>query len=320
MYIHQMAHYLPEKRVSNEYFNQLNGLSNEWIIERTGIEERRKAAEHENTNTLTLDAIKALQNKLPDLEKTVDLIIGATYTPFDTIYTLAHAAQRYLNIGDIPVVSISTACSSLINAFEIVEGYFATNKASKALVVAAEHNTRYSDENDKVAGHLWGDGAVAFYVSKEQLATTDLKVLEIKTKGAANVGKADESVILQPVDAGFKMPFGRDVFQQACIHMAEITEYIVKNNNIGVQDIRFLVPHQANNRITKNVAKQLGLHKKNALSNIEYLGNTGCAGCGILLSEHEAKINAGEYVVMTVFGGGYSCGAMLLQKQGDLTN
>ena len=112
MYIHAVSHYLPSQVVGNEHFTQLNGLSSEWIIERTGIEERRKAAPGENTNTMTVEVVQRLMEKT-DLTN-VDLIVGGTYTPYDTIVSIAHEAQHYLGIADIPVISISTACSSLV--------------------------------------------------------------------------------------------------------------------------------------------------------------------------------------------------------------
>src|SRR5438067_910593 len=99
MYIHAVSHYLPAIVVDNEHFTQLNGLSSDWITERTGIAQRRKAAPGENTNTMSVVAVQHLADTT-DLS-TVDLIVGATYTPHDTIVTLAHAVQHHLNIPDI---------------------------------------------------------------------------------------------------------------------------------------------------------------------------------------------------------------------------
>ena len=145
MYINAIAHYLPQQIVTNADFFAINGLSEEWILSRTGIHERRKASPGENTNTMGLEAVKALLPKLPFDVEEIDLIVGASYTPADTIATLGHVAQNYLKIPHIPVVYLSTACSSLINAIEIVEGYFATGKSSKALVVVADHNTAFAN-------------------------------------------------------------------------------------------------------------------------------------------------------------------------------
>ncbi len=315
MYLNHISTYLPEKVVPNEHFNILNNLSKEWIVDRTGIRQRRKAGESENTHTMGIAAVEAGSANLPFPNSEIDLIIGATYTPHDTIFTLGHAIQNHLDISDVPVVTISSACSSLLNAMEIVEGYFAMGKASKALVVVAEHNTAYSNDEDTVAGHLWGDGAAALWISKENLRENDLKIKEIITAGAGNVGKAREAVVLKPIDGGFVMPFGRDVFINACEYMAKVTQDILEKNNCSIDELSYFIPHQANLRITKNVAKTLNLPAEKVISNVEYLGNTGCAGCAIGLAENLHKFKKEDNIVVTVFGGGYSYGAMLLQVQ-----
>jgi len=316
VYLHHVAAYLPAAVVTNEHFTRLNGLASDWIIERTGIRERRKAGPGENANTMGIAATQALLAEIPGFEPaSIDLIVAGTYTPHDTIYTAAHAVQRALGTNEIPVVSISSACSSLLNAVEIVEGYFALGKASRALVVVTEHNTAYNNEEDTMAGHLWGDGAAALLFSKERLAAVDLRVVQVLTGGAAPMGKADEAVTLKPVDKGIVMPFGRDVFQQACTYMARITQQLLDKNKLTVNELNYLIPHQANLRISVNVVKQLGLDPARAVNNIERLGNTGCAGAAIGLAEVWPRIQAGENLVVTVFGGGYSYGAMLLAKE-----
>ena len=315
MYLHRVAAYLPVAIVTNEHFTKLNGLDSDWIIERTGIRERRKAAPGENANTMAVAATQALLAELPNFEAAgIDLIVAGTYTPHDTIYTAAHAVQRALGLADIPTVSISSACSSLLNAVEIVEGYFALGKASQALVVVTEHNTAYNNEADTIAGHLWGDGAAALLFTRQPLAADDLRVRQVLTGGAAPVGKADEAVTLKPVEKGIVMPFGRDVFQQACTYMTRITQRLLDENNLTTNELTYLIPHQANLRISANVVKQLGLDPARAVSNIERLGNTGCAGAAIGLAEVWDTLQPGNQVIVTVFGGGYSFGAMLLEK------
>jgi 3-oxoacyl-[acyl-carrier-protein] synthase-3 len=316
VYLHHVAAYLPAAVVTNEHFTRLNGLASDWIIERTGIRERRKAGPGENANTMGVAATHALLAELPHFDPaSIDLVVAGTYTPHDTIYTAAHAVQRALGINEIPVVSISSACSSLLNAVEIVEGYFALGKASRALVIVTEHNTAYNNEEDTMAGHLWGDGAAALLFTKERLAADDLRVVQVLTGGAAPVGKADEAVTLKPVEKGIVMPYGRDVFQQACTYMTRITQLLLDKNRLTVNELTYLIPHQANLRISANVTKQLGLDPARAVNNIERLGNTGCAGSAIGLAEIWNTLRPGNKVIVTVFGGGYSYGAMLLEKE-----
>jgi 3-oxoacyl-[acyl-carrier-protein] synthase-3 len=315
MYIKAMGSYVPQKTIDNSYFSEITGLNEDWFLSRTGIQTRRKASSDENTNTLAIKAIKNLEDssKIVSLQD-IDLIVGATYTPYDTIHTLAHHAQKYLSVYDIPVVSISTACSSFINAIEIVEGYFAANKAENALVVASDHNTAYSDETDKTSGHLWGDGASAVVISKEHPENQPyFQILDIMTGGGGGLGKAVDSVFLRPIHEGFMMNNGRDVFVHACEYMASFSEKILTRNNKTIADVAWFIPHQANLRITQNVAENLGLPMEKVLSNIQYLGNTGCAGCAIALAENASRYKHKDLIVMSVFGGGYSYGSMLLE-------
>ena len=313
MFINAIASFLPEQIITNAYFEQLNGLTDDWITERTGIRERRKASDQENTHTMAIEAVDKLIPILPYDRSEIDLIIGATYTPYDCIFTLGHAVQHHLNISEIPVVTISSACSSLLNAVEIVEGYFATNKATKALIVASEHNTAYNNEDDTKAGHLWGDGAVVLSVSKTRINDSDWEIKDVLTAGAANIGKASESVTLKPLEKGIIMPFGKDVFINACTYMPKASLQVLERNNLTISDIKYIAPHQANLRISKNVAGTLGVSEDVMLSNIQYLGNTGCAGCAIVLDENKHKFVKGDKIIVTVFGGGYSYGAMLVE-------
>ena len=313
MFINVIASFLPEQIITNAYFEKLNGLTDDWITERTGIRERRKASDQENTHTMAIEAVDKLIPILPYDISEIDLIIGATYTPHDCIFTLGHAVQHHLNISEIPVVTISSACSSLLNAVEIVEGYFALNKATKALIVASEHNTAYNNEDDPKSGHLWGDGAVALSISKTRISETDWEIKDVLTAGAANVGKASESVTLKPLEKGIVMPYGKDVFINACTYMPKASLQVLERNNLTISDIKYIAPHQANLRISKNVAGTLGVSEDVMLSNIQYLGNTGCAGCAIVLDENKHKFVKGDKIIVTVFGGGYSYGAMLLE-------
>ena len=314
MYIHFISQYLPEQVVSNEHFTRLNGLTDEWIITRTGIRERRKAGPDENTSVMGIEAVRRGIDYLPYSTDEIDLIVGATYTPHDTIVTLGHSVQHFLQRPDIPVLTISAACSSLLNAIEIVQGYFAMGKARSAVVVVSEHNTAYYREEDTVAGHLWGDGAAALFISTERKSPQDLHILDLMTAGAATVGRATDAVVLQPALKGFSMNHGRDVFTYACQYMAQSSQQILDKNGYTIDDLSYFIPHQANLRITKNVAENLALPAEKIVSNVEELGNTGCAGCAIALSSLWQQFMPGDLILVTVFGGGYSYGAMLVQR------
>jgi len=314
MYITTASHYIPATTIFNEYYTRLVGLSDEWIFKRSGIRSRSKANSDENTNTMAIEAVKTAIDKLSYPIRDVDLIVGATYTPYDTVGTLAHAVQRYFNIARARVISISSACSSFLNAVEIVEGYFATNKSKKALVISSEHNTAYSDDMDEQSGHLWGDGAGAIFISKEKTSDDDIKIVDLNTTGLGHIGKGTEGVYLRPNEGGLKMPFGKDIFVNASKYMISEVKCILKKNHLTLDQIVHLIPHQANSRIITQVAEGLELRNGELIVNIEDMGNTGCASTIIGLSQNWSRFKKGELIVITVFGGGYSSGAMLLRK------
>lgn len=313
VYIHACSFYLPDHIIDNAHFERTSGLSAEWIVERTGILTRRKARPDEFTNDLGLAAYNNLLPKLDFPISEIDLIVCATYTPFDTVFTLAHALQRHTGLSGIPVLTVDTACSSLLNAFEIAQGYFAMGKAGKALIVAAEHNTAYCNETDPVAGHLWGDGAAAFLLTNEKIRGNESQIIDLITAGAAVSGKASESVLLRPASGGLFMPNGRDVFLHACQFMTDISRKILDKNQISLDELNWFIPHQANMRIIRNVAEQLGLSSGKILTNVQNYGNTGCASYGIAFAENVHRFSQDDWVLMSVFGGGYSYGACLIR-------
>ncbi len=308
MYLTEISHYIPTEEVPNSYFETVNGLSDDWIVARTGIRSRSKAKVGENTNTMSIEAVKALSASVED----VDLIVGASYTPHDTIATIAHVVQREFNITNAQGIYVSSACSSLINALEIVEGYFAMNKATKALVVASEHNWAYSNEEDEKSGHLWGDGATALLITKDKTPDSVAEILDIHTRSLAHLGKGPEGVYLEPLGIGLTMPFGKDVFVNACLQMEEALFTVLKRKNFTVDDVDYLISHQANERIISNLAKRLNKMNGSVLRNIDRLGNTGSASTGICISENIEILKQNKALLaVTVFGGGYSSGAML---------
>ena len=152
MFINATGFYVPEERVDNQHFLELNGLTSEWIEQRTGIRSRSKAKAEENINTMSMEAVRNALPKLPYDITDVDLIVSASYSPYDTVATAAHLAQHEFHIENAKALYLSSACSSFLNALEVVEGYFAMGKATKALILSADKNSAYYNETDPKAG------------------------------------------------------------------------------------------------------------------------------------------------------------------------
>ncbi|MEE4115559.1 MAG: ketoacyl-ACP synthase III [Marinilabiliaceae bacterium] len=315
MYITAIGHYLPDYRVPNDYFLNINGLTDDWIYERTGIKTRTRANGEDNTNTMGIKAVQNMKDRYKLDLSDVDLIIGATYTPVDTVATLAHVIQKEFDIRNARVLSVSTACSSFLNAIEIARSFFISGIASKAIVLDSEHNSFYGNETDPKAGHLWGDGSAATLICKERTDEDNPEIVDIQTKGLAHVGKGPEAVYLRPADVGLVMPDGRDVFINACTYMASELVEITSRNNLAIEDLDYVVPHQANVRIINHIAKELSIPKEKVITHIEEHGNTGSASTliGLSMAREMNHIKKGSLMAFTVFGGGYSAGSMLLK-------
>ena len=308
-----MGHYVPSGRVPNEYFENVNGLTPDWILQRTGIRTRSKANADENCDTMALNAVEDAMKSLPYDIKEVDLIVGAYYAVYDSVATAGHVVQQKYDISHAKVVYASAACSSFINGLEIAEGYFAMGKATKALIVCSEHNTYYSNEKDPKSGHLWGDAAVAYFVSKDRQSENDIEILDIFTEGLGNVGKGPGGVKLRPGEDGITMPDGRDVFINACRYMIHALNHALEHSGLKKEDITKFICHQANKRIVAQVAHQLEKPLEEFVNNIEELGNTGSASAPLVLSQHKGEFKKGDLIALMVFGGGYSCGCFIIR-------
>lgn len=236
-----MGHYVPSARITNDYFEKVNGLTPDWILQRTGIYSRSKAGADENTDTMAIAAIDAALPGLPYDIKDVDLIVAAFYAAYDTVATPAHVAQQHYQIHGAKAVYASAACSSFINGLEIIEGYFASGKATKALLICSEHNTYYSNESDPKAGHLWGDAAVAYFISKERQSDSDIEILDVFTEGLGDIGKGPAGVKLRPAEDGITMPDGRDVFIHACKYMIYALNHSLEHTGLKIEDLDKLI-------------------------------------------------------------------------------
>ena len=313
MYINSSGHYVPSGRVDNDYFFKMNGLTSEWIEQRTGIKTRSKATPEETIDTMIKEAINNALPNLPYNIKEVDLIVAASYSPSDTVATPAHVVQHAFNIEDCKAFYVSSACSSVINAIEIVDAFFKTGKARKALIVAADHNTYYSNDFDPKAGHLWGDAAAAFFLSNEPCGRYEPRIIDVISEGLGNLDKSIKAVNLRPKEQGIMMEDGRDVFLQACTYMPRNVRMLLERNRLQISELSYVIGHQANMRILKNVAQQLELPNEKLLSNIETYGNTGSVSSALVFSENRHRFKTGDLVVCTTFGGGYSTGGCLIR-------
>lgn len=314
MYINATGYYIPSQRIPNDYYMNLNGLDDAWITKRTGIKTRSRAGENEDQNSMAIAAVEDAIKNCPYDIKDVDLIIAASYTVYDTVATVAHIIQQKYDIDQAKALYMSSACSSFINGLEVAQCFFAAGKAKKALIISSEHNSKYANETDPKSGHLWGDGAVAFFLSADKVADSDHEIMEIYTMGLGNIGKGPEGVQLKPKDGGIAMPYGKDVFVNACNYMVNAINHVLEPHGLKHGDLGSIMCHQANKRIVTQVAHLMEIPDEVFINNIEELGNTGSASSAIVYAQNVDKLAKDSLSALSVFGGGYSCGAALIKN------
>lgn len=315
-FINHLGTYVPEARVDNARFSELTGQDADWFVARTGIHSRSRASEDETTTSMGLTAVRDLLARGgEDALEGVDLIIGASYTPDDTLSTMPAVVQRTFGIEDARVYFLSTACSSFISGLELAKLMLGAGEARRALIVVSEHNSFYSDDADRMSGHLWGDGAAAVVVSADP-ENALFSVDYVRSRGVACAGKGPEAIALRPSEgaSGLVMAEGRDVFAQACVYLVEEVNHGLEQLGLQVEDIDWLVPHQANLRILRRVAQTLGLPEERCVVTVNELGNTGCASIPISIDRVLGDIKDGDCIAATAFGGGYSCGVAMLTR------
>lgn len=311
MFILASSDYVPPRIVDNEYFSRKLDKPVTWFEQRTGIRQRHRAEGEETVHTMAVAAVAALRDK-GALPAEVDLVIAASYTPLDTIGTMAHVVQREFGWRSAKAIYLSTACSSFLDALDVAAMYFKAGRVKSAVIVASEHNSKYARDEDITSGHLWGDGAAAVVLGASAQGAM-FEVIETQTKGCADLGHGPYAISLTH-EHGLVMPHGREVFHQACQEMARAVRSVVASNGLSIDDIQLLIPHQANKRIIDHVADDLGVPAERAALTVDHLGNTGCASVAITLHRSAHRVPAGGFAVLVTFGGGYSAGAALLRR------
>ena len=261
---------------------------------------------------MAIAAVEDLTRQSASILAGVDLIIGASYTPWDTIGTIAHAIQKHFGIRDARALYLSTACSSFIDALEIVAAYFQSGRATKALVVAVEHNSLYSRDSDDKSGHLWGDGAAALVITRER-SGQGVEIVDVRAVGRGDIGRGPEGIQMIPHHEGLVMQYGKDIFMHACREMVAAAQDILTRNGLGIDAVQLVIPHQANKRIIDCVTEHLNMSPERVALTIQELGNTGCASVAITYHRHWRRLSRGQIGVIATFGGGYSAGAALLR-------
>lgn len=313
--------YLPEKIISNFDLEKIMDTSDEWIKTRTGIRERRIVDESEATSDLaTRAALKAIENANLTPED-IDLIIVATITPDMVFPSTACLVQANINATKAACFDLESACSGFIYGMTIAKQFIETKIYKNVLVIGAEALSRILDYEDRSTAILFGDGAGAVVmglVSEGGILSTNLgsdgngkDYLNIPAGGSKL--PASEETLKNRLHY-IKMA-GNDVFKFAVRIMQDASVKCVESANLDIQDIDYLIPHQANIRIIEASAKRLKLDMDKVYVNLDRYGNMSAASIPVALDEayREGKIKKDDNVVLVGFGGGLTWGASLIR-------
>ena len=311
--------YLPQEIVTNEALSRIVDTSDEWIRERTGIRERRRAAEGEFTSDLAVAAALQALKEAGRTPAEVDLIVVATTTPDLTFPATAAIVQRKLGAPICPAFDLQAVCSGFVYALSVVDGFVARGHAKCALVIGAETMTRLLDYTDRGTCVLFGDGAGAVVVepAKGQGTTADRGMLgyALRSDGAKQDLLYADGGVSRTQTVGHLRMVGNQVFRHAVVNIAEAVEAAAQAAGVAVADIDWFIPHQANQRILQGVANRLGLDEDKVVSTVERHANTSAASIPLALAEavNDGRINPGQLLLLEAMGGGFTWGACVLR-------
>ena len=312
--------YTPKNLVENERLQEFLETSDEWIRTRTGIE-RRYISLDENTSDLAVEASKKALNQAGLSAEDIDLIIVATVTPDNFTPSTACIVQDKLGAKNAWAFDINAACTGFIYALKLGRSLIRSSEAKNALIIGAETLSKALNWEDRGSCVLFGDGAGATVLTSTE-EDCGIKCVNVKSDGSKG-----DSLVIQglPLNSPFKdgkeisenyiNMNGREIFKFATKVMEESIVEILEKENIKIEDIDAIIPHQANLRIIDYVVKRLGIPREKFITNLQNYGNTSGASIPIALCEaiDDGKVKKGDNIIMVGFGGGLTWGSALIK-------
>ena len=309
--------YLPDNIVTNEDLEKKVDTSDEWIHTRTGIRERRVAAENQLTSDLAVEAALNAINSASINVEDIDLLIVATTTPDLVFPSTACLVQERLGIRNCPAFDIQAVCAGFVYALDVADKFIKTGSATRALVIGAETFSRIIDWTDRNTCVLFGDGAGAVILEQSEQPGIVSTVLHADGRFAdllcvpVGVSK-DYSKVIQ--GQAYTTMQGSEVFKVAVKKLGESIDELIHINDLHYDDIDWMVPHQANIRIINAMAKKLNLPRDKVIVTIDKHGNTSAASIPLALDVgiRDGRIKRGQKLIIEGFGGGFAWGGALI--------
>jgi 3-oxoacyl-[acyl-carrier-protein] synthase-3 len=312
---------LPDRVVSNAFFEARLETSDEWIRDRTGIGQRRFAADGETTSDLAVEATMSALEVAGLSPEQVDLIICATLTPDTPIPAAAVWVQRKLGLT-CPAFDLNAACAGFSYGMSTGAAFIESGAAETVVVIGAEVLSRFLDFSDRSTCVLFGDGAGAVVLRPSgspgllgSVLGADGSAADILIIPAGGSALPASTGTVTSGDHSIRMPSGREVFKRAVIEMSNACRQLLEKSGYAPDDVDVLIPHQANARIMIAVAERLGIGLDRAIVDVEEVGNTSAASIPIALDRawNAGRIADGDLVLLTSFGAGLAWGANLIR-------
>jgi 3-oxoacyl-[acyl-carrier-protein] synthase-3 len=310
--------YLPERILTNEEISRRVDTSDEWIVERTGIRERRIAADNEKTSDLSIAAARAALADAGREAKDIDLIIVATATPDLIFPATAARVQAELGVHHGAAFDLQAVCSGFVFALATADNFLARGQAKAALVIGAETFSRIVDWEDRGTCILFGDGAGAVVMEAQDEAQAGARGVistYLRTDGRMHDLLYVDGGPSQTGTVGKVRMIGNAVFRQAVEHISGAMLEACARAGISIEAVDWFVPHQANQRILDGVARKLGVPVGKVVSTLAVHGNTSAASVPLALevAVRDGRIKKGDLVLMEALGGGLTWGAALVR-------
>ena len=326
-----LGHYVPSNVVTNDDLSKIMDTNDEWIQERTGIQERRHIIRGEDTTTtMGVKAAEIAIERSGIAKEDIDFIVFATLSPDYYFPGPGVLVQRDLGLRTVGALDVRNQCSGFVYALSVADQYIKTGMYKNILVIGSEVQSTGLDMTNRGRGVsvIFGDGAGAAILSREEDLTKGILSTHLHSEGQ----HAEELIVKAPGMGGrwitdiiednnpedesyFPYMNGQFVFKNAVVRFSEAINEGLKVNNLEVSDIDMLIPHQANLRIAQFIQKKFGLTDDQVFNNIQKYGNTTAASIPIALTEawEQGKIKPGDTVVLAAFGSGFTWGSVIIK-------
>lgn len=311
--------YLPQKILTNADLAKMVDTTDEWIVERSGIRQRHIAAEGEYTSDIAIAAAKQALAMAHKEGTDVDLFVVATSTPDDTFPSTASKVQGAIGRPGAPSFDVQAVCSGFVYGLAVADNFIRAGQSKCALVIGAEIFSRILDWTDRSTCVLFGDGAGAVLLTAEagKGDTSDRGVLSthLHSDGRHHDMLYVDGGVSTTQTTGHLRMKGKEVFRHAVVNLTDTVREALAANNMTIDQVDWLVPHQANRRILDSTAQKLALDPKKVVITVDQHANTSAASIPLALTAaiRDGRIKPGHVVLMEAMGGGFTWGSALVR-------